>query len=320
MRIVVLWQHAGGRSQHRRHSIRDRCRDGARPPRPRGRRHRRHLRTADRHGCGRQRGGGLGLGGRQRRRHYIFNVWANPLHGRARAGGARSPWTATTCSSPTRTRTSRSMAPAERHRGLASARRLVDSIKSSRYAPAPVGVRPSLIETDNANSVARRPRRLRLDRQRHGGVGPVLGRPPHNVLANRYNGGPGLGQRGADRNRQRRLGVRSRRSSSMRNGNGTAVWSQRNAAGFTDNVWVNRYTPGGGWGSAVPIDGQPEPATQPALGVDATRQAGRGLAADGGLAVAYLGERLPLRQRRVRCAAALMSPGLPSCEAGPACP
>jgi len=54
------------------------------------------------------------------------------------------------------------------------------------------------------------------------------------------------------------------------NGIGTAFWSQRNAAGFTDNVWVNRYTPGGGWGSAVPIDGQPQPATQPALGVDAT--------------------------------------------------
>jgi len=53
------------------------------------------------------------------------------------------------------------------------------------------------------------------------------------------------------------------------NGIGTAFWSQRNSAGFTDNVWVNRYTPSGGWGSAVTIDGQTQPATQPALGVDA---------------------------------------------------
>lgn len=54
------------------------------------------------------------------------------------------------------------------------------------------------------------------------------------------------------------------------NGFGTVLWQQRNAAGFTDNVWLNRYTPGIGWGTAVAIDGQPQPATHPVLGVDAS--------------------------------------------------
>ena len=87
-----------------------------------------------------------------------------------------------------------------------------------------------------------------------------------NVMASRYNGAtwdaPALietDNAGSARSPQIVIDA---------NGIGTAFWSQRNAAGFTDNVWVNRYVPGNGWGSAAAIDGQPEPATQPALGVD----------------------------------------------------
>jgi hypothetical protein len=53
-------------------------------------------------------------------------------------------------------------------------------------------------------------------------------------------------------------------------GSATALWSQRDVAGFTVNIWANRYVPGSGWGSAVAIDGQAEPAGSPALGVDAS--------------------------------------------------
>ena len=51
-------------------------------------------------------------------------------------------------------------------------------------------------------------------------------------------------------------------------GNATAVWSQRNAAGFTFNAWANRYSPITGWSTATMIDNSPEPARMTQIVID----------------------------------------------------
>ena len=51
-------------------------------------------------------------------------------------------------------------------------------------------------------------------------------------------------------------------------GNGTAVWSQRDVAGFTFNIWANRFTAATGWGTAVKIDNAAGPARGPQIALD----------------------------------------------------
>jgi len=141
----------------------------------------------------------------------------------------------------------------------------IDHVKSSHYSAGAGWVQS--LETDPA--VVSRNARVAIDSAGNAlAVWEQYVGATANVMASRYNGGtwaaPTLietDNAGSAHTPQIVIDA---------NGIGTAFWSQRNAAGFTDNVWVNRYTPGGGWGSAVPIDGQPQPATQPALGVDAT--------------------------------------------------
>jgi len=53
-------------------------------------------------------------------------------------------------------------------------------------------------------------------------------------------------------------------------GTATAVWSHRNVAGFTFDIWANRFTPGIGWGAPLMINVAGEPARTPQLGVDAS--------------------------------------------------
>ena len=187
-----------------------------------------------------------------------------PATCRALAGGMRSPWTATTCSSPISHPTSR-RAPA-RTRSWSGTGETAASTTSSRATTAPAAAGSQSLETDPA--VVSRNARVAIDSAGNAlAVWEQYVGATANVMASRYNGGtwdaPTLietDNAGSAHTPQIVIDA---------NGIGTAVWSQRNAAGFTDNVWVNRYTPGGGWGSAVTIDGQPEPATQPALGVDA---------------------------------------------------
>jgi hypothetical protein len=56
------------------------------------------------------------------------------------------------------------------------------------------------------------------------------------------------------------------------NGTATAVWSHRNVAGFTFDIWANRFTAATGWGSPLKINLAGEPARTPQLGVDASGQ------------------------------------------------
>jgi hypothetical protein len=138
----------------------------------------------------------------------------------------------------------------------------LDRVKSSHYSASAGWVQS--LEVDPA--VVSRNARVAIDPSGNALAVWEQGLSPANVMASRYNGAtwdaPALietDNAGSARTPQIVIDA---------NGIGTAFWSQRNLAGFTDNVWVNRYVPGNGWGSAVAIDGQAEPATQPALGVD----------------------------------------------------
>jgi hypothetical protein len=50
------------------------------------------------------------------------------------------------------------------------------------------------------------------------------------------------------------------------NGNATAVWAQYD--GTRPNIWSNRYTPSGGWGTAVLIETDTDDANAPQVAVD----------------------------------------------------
>ena len=131
---------AGRRArQHRRQPLRERYGMGH-GHRDRGRQHRRHRRTADRHGCGRQCHGGLGMG--ERRPALRLQRLGQPVHRRAPAGAARARSTASTPRTPTRTRTSRSMAPATPSRyGIGPTARGTASGRAATSSAA-AGVRP----------------------------------------------------------------------------------------------------------------------------------------------------------------------------------
>ena len=146
-----------------------------------------------------------------------------------------------------------------------------DSIWANRYAAGSGWGTSVLVETDNTNSA--RDARVAFDAngnalavwtQSFGGVA--------NVMANRYAAGIGWGTAvlietdDAGPAFEPRIVVDG-------NGNATAVWSQRNIAGFTFNIWTNRYTAGVGWGTAKMIDSDANPARVPQIGVDANGNA-----------------------------------------------
>ena len=94
----------------------------------------------------------------------------------------------------------------QRHRGMASARRLVE-----QHLVEPLRRRQRLgcarADRDRQHQQRpRRPGRLRRQRQRDGGLDPV-GRRSQQRARQPLHGGPGLGQRGADRDRQHRTGA-----------------------------------------------------------------------------------------------------------------
>jgi hypothetical protein len=141
----------------------------------------------------------------------------------------------------------------------------IDSVTSSHYTPG--GGWSSSLEVDPA--VLSRNARVAIDSEGNAlAVWEQYVGATANVIASRFNGGtwdaPTLIET------DNAGSAYTPRIVMDANGVGTAFWSQRNAAGFTNNVWVNRYVPGNGWGSATAIDGQAGPATQPALGVDAS--------------------------------------------------
>ena len=143
-----------------------------------------------------------------------------------------------------------------------------DSVVSSRYTAGVGWGSATLLETDPA--VVSRNARVAIDPAGNAiAVWEQYVGATANVMASRYTAGAGWGapvlieidDAGSAFTPQIVIDA---------NGAGTAMWSQRNVAGFTFNIWANRYVPGSGWGSAVAIDGQAGPARQPALGVDAS--------------------------------------------------
>lgn len=142
-----------------------------------------------------------------------------------------------------------------------------NSIWANRYTAGSGWGSAVLVETDNTNSA--HDARVAIDgngdglavwMQSFGGVA--------NVMANRYTAGNGWGTAvlietdDAGSAYDVRLVIDS-------NGNATAVWSQRNVAGYTFNIWANRFTAGTGWGTARMIDNDANPARYPQIGVDA---------------------------------------------------
>lgn len=142
-----------------------------------------------------------------------------------------------------------------------------DSIWSNRFSAGVGWGTAVLVETDNSNSA--RDARVAFDgsgnaiavwTQSFGGVA--------NVMVNHYTAATGWGSAvlietdDAGAAFEPRLVIDG-------SGNATAVWSQRNVAGFTFNIWANRFSAGTGWGSAMMIDNDANPARVPQLGVDA---------------------------------------------------
>ena len=141
-----------------------------------------------------------------------------------------------------------------------------DSIWSARTVAGGTWTAPVLIETDNTNS-ARAPH-VAFD---GGGNAIAVWAQSDglrdNVLANRYVAGAGWGTA---------VLIETDNAGSAYEpqvvidggGNATAVWSQRNVAGFTVNAWANRYSPATGWGTATTIDNSPEPARSTQIAID----------------------------------------------------
>ncbi|MBC8055752.1 MAG: hypothetical protein H7Y61_04175 [Rhizobiales bacterium] len=139
-----------------------------------------------------------------------------------------------------------------------------DTIWTSRYVDGDGWGAPSLLETDDTNSA--RNARVAFDAGGNATVVWTQSDGVHtNVLANRFTAGAGWGTP---------LLIETDNGGSAHeaqlvvdgNGNVTAVWWQ--IAGFTTNIWSNRYEPGSGWGTALIIDNAPEYARGPQIAVD----------------------------------------------------
>jgi hypothetical protein len=146
-----------------------------------------------------------------------------------------------------------------------------DSIWSNRFTVAAGWGTAALIETDDTNSA--RHARVAFD-----GAGNALAAwiqndgLRDNVMANRYVPGTGWGTPVLIET-DNSGGALDLRLVAQAGGDAIAVWSQRNNAAFTNNIWTNRYTAGTGWGAAVIIDNDPNPARVPQIGVDANGNA-----------------------------------------------
>jgi hypothetical protein len=143
-----------------------------------------------------------------------------------------------------------------------------DSVASNRYTAGAGWGSAAFLETDAA--IISRNARIAADAAGNAiTVWEQYAGATANVMASRYSAGSGWGTP---------VLIETNDAGSAftpqividADGNATALWSQRDAAAFTFNIWTNRYVPGSGWGSAVAIDGQVEPAQAPALGVDAS--------------------------------------------------
>ena len=141
-----------------------------------------------------------------------------------------------------------------------------DSIWSSRTTAGGGWTPPVLIETDNTNS-ARTPH-VAIDGS--GNAIAVWAQSDglrDNIMANRYVAGAGWG--GAVLIETDNAGSAYEPQVVIDgSGNATAVWSQRNVAGFTFNAWANRYSPATGWGTPTVIDNSPEPARSTQIAID----------------------------------------------------
>lgn len=146
-----------------------------------------------------------------------------------------------------------------------------DSIWSNRFTVAAGWGTAALIETDDTNSA----RHARVAFDAAGNALAVWIQSDglrDNVMANRYVAGTGWGTPvlietdNAGNALEVRVAVEA-------GGDAIAVWSQRNVAAFTFNVWANRYTAGASWGTAVIIDNDPNPARTPQIGIDGSGNA-----------------------------------------------
>ena len=140
-----------------------------------------------------------------------------------------------------------------------------DSIWTNRYAAGTGWGAPALIETDNTNSA----RNARVAFDANGNAIAVWTQSDglrDNVLANRYTAGSGWGVAMLIETDNAGSAFEAQIAFDS-NGNATAVWSQRNVAGFTFDIWANRFSAGTGWGTATLIDSQPEAARLPQIAV-----------------------------------------------------
>lgn len=141
-----------------------------------------------------------------------------------------------------------------------------DSIWSSRTVAGGGWTAPVLIETDNTHS-ARTPH-VAFDGS--GNAVAVWAQSDglrDNVMANRYVAGVGWGGAVLIENDDAGSAYEPQVVVDA-SGNATAVWSQRNVAGFTFNAWANRYSPAAGWSTAMVIDNSPEPARSTQIAID----------------------------------------------------
>jgi hypothetical protein len=141
-----------------------------------------------------------------------------------------------------------------------------DSIWSNRYAAGSGWGTPVLVETDNTNSA--RDARVALDANGNAmAVWIQSDGVRNNAMANRWTSGTGWGTAVLIETDNAGPALEARIAIDP-SGNATAVWSHRNIAGFTYDIYANRWTAAGGWATAQKIDSAADPARAPQLGVD----------------------------------------------------
>ena len=185
---------------------------------------------------------------------FAFNVWANRYtagSGWGSAGPIDSTNASTANPAPHVALDGAGNAIAVWHRPDGS----WDSIWSSLYIAGSGWGEPVRVETDNTNSA----RDARVAFDANGNAMAVWIQSDglrNNVLANRYTAGVGWGTAVLIETDNAGPALEPRIAFDG-DGNATAVWSHRDVAGFTFNIWANRWTAATGWGTAVLIDNAP---------------------------------------------------------------
>ncbi len=199
--------------------------------------------------------------------NFIYNVWAN----RYVAGVGWGSATPIDSNNTTQPNTAPQVALGADGNAIAVWHRTdgsFDSVGSNRYTAGVGWGSAVLLETDPA--VLSRNARVAIDPAGNAiAVWEQYAGATANVMASRYTAGAGWGSATLIETDDAGSAFAPQIVIDA-NGVATAMWSQRNVSGFTFNVWANRYVPGSGWGGAVAIDGQAQPARRPALGVDAS--------------------------------------------------